>query len=441
MLVGGAALPAGDERLRKCLQRLSLHQLMPIQVCCWEKLQPVPLERDFQIIASTGRGKTLSYVLPLLNSLTKHTLRQRAILVIVPNLELAKQTAAAFHPFAEAISVKVTTLNSVQCQVGAVAALRFRRGKRFCTPITQACCSRSEAHDEHEQDVLIVTPSQMLRATGKCNSQFPVCVVDEADKLTQQQHQGWLLHSRSSLFATKHLAIISVGERSYKTTRTILVSATLGINGTVAQHFHTHAVQNVLEARSDLDEVGKIFLSPGLAEICLRTKPAQKLAVLQRILELFDGLSILVLTSSVRARNTVWCAVKKIQPAMLPVKYGSALTKAQQQSSLDAFRSGESQLMIASDAAARGLDIPLVKVVILYDIPQSVETFTHRVGRTARADTKGVSITLCSKAESHVFDTIMSSVVHHSPVIYLSGDDILNHELPQELASMRRWCS
>lgn len=440
MIVGGTVLPAGDERLRACLQGLRLEQLMPVQVSSWRKLQSVPLERDFQIIASTGRGKTLSYVLPLLNSLAKRTRRQPGILVIVPSLELVKQVASAFHPFAEATHLKVSTFKCRHPQVHRMARLRLRRFKRYSALTVQSYLS-SAAYDERERDVLIVTPSQLFHATGTCENRFHVCVVDEADKLVHQQHQGWLSHSNSSLFATKTLAIISVGERSYKATRTILVSATLGIDGTDLQRFHTHAVQNILEERSHLTEVGKVLLSSGLKEICLSTDSAQKLAILHRILQIFDGLSMLVLTSSVRACNSVWSAVKKLHPTLFPVKYGSALSKTQQRSSLEAFKNGNSQLMIASDAAARGLDMPLVKVVILYDIPQSIETFTHRVGRTARADARGVSITLCTKAESKIFDTILSSVIRGSPVIYLNGDEILNHDIPQELSSLRGWCS
>ncbi|OUS42086.1 P-loop containing nucleoside triphosphate hydrolase protein [Ostreococcus tauri] len=322
MAPNGVSHYAADYRLVECLRERYPPQLMPIQVSVWREFSSGLLERDLQIIASTGRGKTLSYTLPLLDALSKYTYRQDRALVIVPSGELANQVATVFHPFAEAISAT-------------------------------------------------------------------------ADKLIRQQHQGWLAHTNSRLFVRNNPHIIPVGERARKKVRTFLVSATLCVHGTDAQRISTHALQN--------------------------------LEVLRLVLQLFKGQSVIIITSSVNSCCDIWQEIKTSQPSLLPVKYSSASSKSEQKASLEAFRNGSCKIMVASDAAARGLDVSGVKLVISYDVPDSAETYAHRVGRTARAGTDGIAMTFCRKSETEHYKKVTSFVNRHSPAVFLDVKDLFSN--------------
>ena len=81
------------------------------------------------------------------------------------------------------------------------------------------------------------------------------------------------------------------------------------------------------------------------------------------------------------------------------MKYCGSLPKLQQMCAIEVFSTKCSRVMVASDAAARGLDLPDVKLVVCYDVPDHFETYVHRVGRTARAGATGIAITVCSHSE------------------------------------------
>ena len=89
--------------------------------------------------------------------------------------------------------------------------------------------------------------------------------------------------------------------------------------------------------------------------------------------------------------------------------------------------------MIASDAAARGLDIPSVGLVVLYDAPLHVETYIHRVGRTARAGATGIAITFCCNSERQQFESLSSSIRRHTAVKYQDAKDFLDEATSKEL--------
>lgn len=421
MAPNGVSHYAADYRLVECLRERYPPQLMPIQVSVWREFSSGLLERDLQIIASTGRGKTLSYTLPLLDALSKYTYRQDRALVIVPSGELANQVATVFHPFAEAISATVKTCRA-QPRSRVRKNVRLRRLQQYLAAFP-SLCRKGLREKATCSDVWILTPSQVRSSIDAYFTQFRTCVIDEADKLIRQQHQGWLAHTNSRLFVRNNPHIIPVGERARKKVRTFLVSATLCVHGTDAQRISTHALQNVFES----DELSGPFLSPTLKEFCLVNDTTKKLEVLRLVLQLFKGQSVIIITSSVNSCCDIWQEIKTSQPSLLPVKYSSASSKSEQKASLEAFRNGSCKIMVASDAAARGLDVSGVKLVISYDVPDSAETYAHRVGRTARAGTDGIAMTFCRKSETEHYKKVTSFVNRHSPAVFLDVKDLFSN--------------
>ena len=414
-----------DRRLLACVHK-KIRALLPIQVSSWRSLQSGPAERDFQIIASTGKGKTLSYALPTLNTLAKFANKERKVLVLVPSTELAKQVATEFHPFAEAIFAKVATYNTALQRKRRTTAILSR--KRRAQLVTER--AEVKLRGRHVQcDILIVTPSQVQNLSRVLSHTIlNTCIIDEADKLTRQLHQGWLAHVNSIAASMKQTLRTHVGERRFKVKRTILVSATLQSDGSDAYRVNTHAMKNVFESH-----FCELHLPLGLRELCVLTAPKQKVGTLRKILKLFEGESIIVITSSVITCSYVWEQMKKLNRATRLVKYSGCMSKMEQKSSLEAFRSGNSRVMIASDAAARGLDIPSVGLVVLYDAPLHVETYIHRVGRTARAGATGIAITFCCNSERQQFESLSSSIRRHTAVAYHDAQDFLDEAISEEL--------
>jgi len=88
--------------------------------------------------------------------------------------------------------------------------------------------------------------------------------------------------------------------------------------------------------------------------------------------------------------------------------------------------------MVASDAAARGLDLPDVKLVVCYDVPDHFETYVHRVGRTARAGATGIAITVCSHSERPHLQALLNMLERKNDTIYVEAGDILEARIPVE---------
>jgi len=384
------------------------------------------VERDYQIIASTGRGKTLAYVLPTLDALRKCVDKDGKVLVVVPTLDLARQVAGVFHPFAQAVGATVV-VNRLATRKKCSNLGRFRRKARFAAA-TQPRGYHLE-YDSKQKDILILTPTELRHfASFYRQNTLQTCIIDEADKLMYQMHQGLSSVLNSIILSTYESAQAFVGKRVCRRMHTILASATLCHNGTTIRTIQTLAVRNVLENESH----SKICLAAGLTEIVLLSKHAQKFEVLRKLLPLFGEVSVLIITSSVSNCTEVWRWLKKHHPDTLPVKYCGSLPKRQQLSAIEVFSTKRSKVMVASDSAARGLDLPDVKLLISYDVPDHFITYVHRVGRTARAGATGIAITLCSHSERCHLQALLNTLERKRDTIYVQADDILETRIPVE---------
>lgn len=383
------------------------------------------MERDHQIIASTGRGKTLAYVLPTLDALRKCVDKDGRILVVVPTLDLARQVARVFHPFAEAVGATVV-VNRLATRKKCSNFGRFRRKQRFLA--TQPCGYHLE-YDSEQKDILILTPTELQHFVSFYRQNtLQTCIIDEADKLMYQMHQGSLSVLNSIILSTYESAQAPVGKRVCRRMHTILASATLCHNGSTIRSIQTLAVRNVLENGSN----SKLCLATGLTEIVLLSKYTQKLEVLRKLLSLFGGVSVLIITSSVSNCTEVWRWLKKYHSDSFPVKYCGSLPKLQQMCAIEVFSTKCSRVMVASDAAARGLDLPDVKLVVCYDVPDHFETYVHRVGRTARAGATGIAITVCSHSERPHLQALLNMLERKNDAIYVEAGDILEARIPVE---------
>ena len=336
--------------IRKAIADAGFEAPTPIQAIAI----PVMMEgRDLVGQAQTGTGKTAAFALPLIQ-LIDDTAADTQALVLAPTRELAVQVAGEIHNFA-----KHTNLRVVPVYGGQPIDRQFRALKAGA-------------------QIVVGTPGRILDhlRRGSLNlSAIRVCVLDEADEMLAM---GFLEDMESILAELPELRQIA------------LFSATMPPRiAQLAKKFLKNPAQVTVQAKKRTVETTN--------QTYYEVPPGKKLDALSRILDL-----------ETPGPTIIFCKTRKdtqeIADALRLRGYGAeALHGEMMQPERDRvmrrFREGQSDLLVATDVAARGLDIETVTHVINYDIPWDVEQYIHRVGRTGRAGRQGDAITLIEARE------------------------------------------
>jgi ATP-dependent RNA helicase DeaD len=336
---------------------------------------PILLEgRDLLGQAATGTGKTAAFALPMLHRLLADSEARRggkrpAVhptrgLVLVPTRELAMQVAEATHKYARGTGLSVVPLYGGASMPQQIRAL------------------------ERGADVVVATPGRALDHLGRKSldlSALTILVLDEADEMLDMG------------FAEDLDAIL---EATPATRQTALFSATMPARlRTIAERHLRNAAR--ITIAGDKPSAGKLPRVRQLAYIVAR---AHKTAALQRVLDMESPASALVFC---RTRLEVDSLVETLNAHGYRAE---ALHGGMQQRQRDAvmarFRGGSADLLIATDVAARGLDISQLSHVFNYDVPSAPEAYIHRIGRTGRAGREGTAITLAEPREHRLLRSI-----------------------------------
>jgi ATP-dependent RNA helicase DeaD len=347
-----------DPRLLQGVREMGFHQTFPIQA---EAIAPLLKGRDLIGQAQTGSGKTLAYALPMLHRIEPHN---RAVqgLVLVPTRELAVQVTGEFERLAR-------HLPSRTLPVYGGASMR----------------SQIEQLQRGYAKIVVATPGRLLdhlkRRTIDLHSTRFV-VIDEADRMLDM---GFIDDVKSIL------------ENVPKNHQTALFSATLP-DGVVK--LSQRYLSNPLRVFVDQEEISV----ESLRQSYVNADESAKFAVLLSILkaERMQGTLVFVSTK-IRAAHLAEALAKNHVNA--EALHGD-MSQPQRNYVSQEFRSGRIDVLVATDVAARGLDIPWVSHVINYDMPEEPTMYFHRVGRTARAGEKGISISLVSREDHDVFKGI-----------------------------------
>lgn len=352
-----AELGLGPELLQ-VLTELGYEEPTPIQ----REAIPHLLEgRDLLGIAATGTGKTAAFTLPILQSITLGSPLPQA-LILVPTRELAVQVARAVHRYGKGLGATVLPIYGGQSFSQQLKVLK--RGV----------------------DVVVATPGRALdhvRRGTLVLMDLEALVLDEADEMLDMG------------FAEELDAILAeVPERR----QTLLFSATLAPRiGSIAKRH----LKDPIEVRIDGTDQGEI---PLVRQTAYLVRRPHKLAALGRVLDLEAPEAALVFC---RTRNDV----DELTEALNGRGYRAeamhgGMSQEERERVMKKLRASAVDLLVATDVAARGLDISHLTHVINYEVPSAPKSYVHRIGRVGRAGREGVAITLAEPREHSLLRNI-----------------------------------
>lgn len=331
----------------KILDKLSLTSPTPIQ----KQAIPVALKgTDIVGIAQTGTGKTFAFGIPIIQKLLSSS---GQALVLVPTRELALQVNESIRKLADKLNISTIVLIG-----GENISRQFFELKR-------------------RPRLIIATPGRLIdhlkRKSIKLD-QIKTLVLDEADMMLDM---GFLPQIEEILRSVP------------KERQTMLFSATMPV---LIANLATKYLK--LPIRIEVAPQGTIVKNVTQEMIVLEAK--DKMKYLEKIIKENEG-SILIF---VRTRYGVKNIAKKlISNGHKATEIHSDLSQGQRKRALDSFKNGRSRIMVATDVAARGLDVKGIELVINYDLPDSSSDYVHRIGRTARAGKKGKAISLATPGQ------------------------------------------
>jgi ATP-dependent RNA helicase DeaD len=353
---GGFAELGLDERLVEGLRSLGYEEPTPIQR---EAIPPLLEGRDLVGQAATGTGKTAAFALPLLHRLASlgEDRAQPAALILVPTRELAMQVAEAVHRYGRALRIRVLPIYGGQSYGPQLRGL------------------------ERGIDVVVATPGRALdhirRGTLDLEGLATV-VLDEADEMLDMG------------FAEDIEAILGETPAGRQT---LLFSATLPprIAGIARRHLSDPVRIKIGGERVPAGT------APKVRQTAYIVPREHKLAALGRVLDVEGPSSAIVFC---RRRTEVDDLTETLAGRGYRAEgLHGGMTQEQRSRVMKRFRAGGVDLLIATDVAARGLDIQHLSHVVNYDVPCEPESYVHRIGRVGRAGREGVAITLAEPRE------------------------------------------
>jgi ATP-dependent RNA helicase DeaD len=347
--------------LLAALDALGYEEPTPIQR---EAIPPLLAGRDVLGQAATGTGKTAAFALPMLQRLAHATRARPAALVLVPTRELAIQVAEAVDRYGKDLRVQVLPIFGGQPIGPQVYGLK--RGA----------------------DVIVATPGRALdhirRGTLKlAHVQF--LVLDEADEMLDMG------------FAEDLDAILA---QTPAAKQTALFSATMPPRIRSIAHRHLKDPVEITIAKERV----KPGAAPRVTQTAYIVAKSFRAAALARVLDMTAPPSALVFCRT-RLEVDEVTAMLTGRGYRAEAIHGG-MSQAQRDRVMQAFKSGQTALLVATDVAARGLDIPHVSHVINFDLPSSAEVYVHRIGRTGRAGREGAAMTILDPREQRLLRSI-----------------------------------
>jgi ATP-dependent RNA helicase RhlE len=347
--------------IKKSLEEMGFKKPTDIQ---FKSIPPILKREDVLAIAQTGTGKTAAFAIPILHFLHEQkyiTPKGVKCIIMVPTHELAHQIKKVFDAIGQHTKIKTTVIHGGVDQAPQIEALQT------------------------STDIVIGTPGRMFDLINQRVldvKQVHTLVLDEADHMLDLGFQ------RDIQYMIKLLP---------SKIQTLFFSATINEEiKDVAYGLVKHAIRIQISPK---DPVSK-----NITHFVCHVEMDDKRFFLERIINENPKKKILVFVRTKVRAERVCKALERMKIESITMhsdKDHEYRTKA-----LEAFRTGESLILIATDVNARGIDIPNVDMVINYDLPDEPENYVHRVGRTGRGINKGQALSFCSSEEKETLEAI-----------------------------------
>ena len=352
-----------NDNVLDALYDMRFDECTPVQENC---IPPILDKRDVLGVAQTGTGKTAAYLLPILSRLADGGFPKDAVncIIMSPTRELAQQIDQAMQGFSYYLP-----------DVSSVAVYGGNDGNRYDQEMKSMRLGA---------DVIIATPGRLISHISMGNidlSKVSFFVLDEADRMLDMGFSEDIMKIASGL---------------PESCQTIMFSATMPKDiETMAQKLLKNPVEIKLAVSKPAEKINQS------AYICYET---QKLKIIDDIFKAGDLKRVIIFSGSKMK-------VKQINQALQRLKINcgemhSDLDQAQRDEIMYKFKSGQLDVLVATDIVARGIDIDDITMVINYDVPHDAEDYVHRIGRTARADRDGVAITFVNEDDMYAFHQI-----------------------------------
>jgi len=351
-----------DPKIVEAISYMGYKQATPIQ----EQAIPLIMQgRDLIACAQTGSGKTAAFILPIIHRLAQHADDSGThTLVLVPTRELAIQIDQQIQGFA------YFTGASSLAVYGGGEAWEYDQEK---TALTKGA------------PIIVATPGRLISHLNMGYVKFDTIktlILDEADRM---------------LDIGFHEDILKIISFLPKERQTLMFSATM-----------PPKIRSL--SRKILKNPESIALSiskpaAGVLQAAYLVTDSQKIALIRKLIaEKPNYHSILIFTATKKRVSEISNALRRF--GMKAEGISSNLEQSEREAVLLRFRSRKTRVLVATDVLSRGIDIKEINLIINYDVPGDAEDYVHRVGRTARADTTGVAITLVNPADRYKLEAI-----------------------------------
>ncbi|XP_067163126.1 ATP-dependent RNA helicase DDX51 [Apteryx mantelli] len=370
--------------------------------------------RDICVSAPTGSGKTLSFVIPIVQALLDRVVCQVRALVVLPTKELAQQVSKVFNIYTDGTGLKVVSVTGQKSFAKEQEMLVQKKVTGYCSLA----------------DIIVATPGRLTdhisQTPGFSLTQLRFLIVDEADRMIDDMHQNWLNQVVKAAFqAEDDSGSIMLFQRTKPGPITaasschpqiplqkLLFSATLTQDPEKLQQlglFQPRLFTSVYSEKKLLgdgaeteQDTEKYTLPEGLSQCYVPCDLNSKPLLLLHFMLKMKFTRVLCFTNSKEASHRLFLLIQAFGGVTV-AEFSSRLPPNERHRTMKEFEQGKIQLLISTDATARGIDIKGVNCVINYDTPQFIRTYIHRVGRTARAGKAGLAFSMVLRIQERRF--------------------------------------
>lgn len=367
-----------EDEVLDALDAMRFEKCTPIQE---QTLQPLMEGRDLIGVAQTGTGKTAAYLLPVLNKLCRGGYPEDAIncVVMAPTRELAQQIDRQLEGFTYFMNVS------------SVAVYGGNDGQRY----EQELRGMSKG-----ADIIVATPGRLISHINLGNidlSKVSFFILDEADRMLDMGFYS---------------DIMTIAKQLPKERQTMLFSATMPEE---IRRLASEILNDPLQITLALAKPAE-----GITQQAYVCYEGQKMGIINKIFDTESSERVILFAS----RKT---KVKEIARAIR--KHGfnvgemhSDLTQSERDEIMFQYKSRKIDMIVATDILARGIDIDDIRIVINYDVPRDCDDYIHRIGRTARACSKGRAITFVSEEDQEYFGRIEAFIEQEVPKLEVPAE-------------------